>query len=197
MISPKIKSPEIHRLLHNLSTGHATPCRREPVGKCAEQSRVSRRTHGIHRIAWGAPPMPLRTISTDRRAVLAQTGVVLRPGMFASAMRAERPGDRFGNEIETVLIRLDAGRKFLARDRAPNHQHAHAAPIPPADHRPPILPQPRTVRNTLASSRRAPVPCAASSYRFCSSCESRDRLDHRSRAGHSLSRDVERAAVCD
>src|SRR5712672_931750 len=48
--------------------------------------------------------------------------------MVAATVRAERLCDCFGNQIETLLVGLDAGRKFLVRDRARNHQYAHAAP---------------------------------------------------------------------
>jgi hypothetical protein len=66
----------------------------------------------------------------SRRSILAQAHVKLRPRMMAATVRTERLCDRLGNQIETLLVGLDAGRKFFVRDRARNHQYAHAAPIP-------------------------------------------------------------------
>src|SRR5258708_8947920 len=63
-----------------------------------------------------------------RRSVLAQPRIEFRPLMTVAAMRAQRLRDRIGDEVETSFVGFDAGRKFLARHRARNHQYAHTIP---------------------------------------------------------------------
>ena len=73
---------------------------------------------------------PAAQSAGSRRSVLAQADVELRPRVVAATVRTERLCDRLGDQIETLFVGLDAGRKFLVRDRARNHQYAHTAPIP-------------------------------------------------------------------
>jgi hypothetical protein len=77
-----------------------------------------------------APHGPAAQSAVSCRSVFAQADVELRPRVVAATVRTERLCDRLGDQIETLLVGLDTGRKFLVRDRARNHQYAHTAPIP-------------------------------------------------------------------